>query len=53
MDDLRLEVTSCTDIAHWRWRLTDTHGAFKADHQVVLNQSDPAYGAFTDLYSGH
>ena len=50
MDKLRLEVTSFTDIAHWRWRLTDAHGAFKADHQVTLNQSDPAYNAFTDLY---
>ena len=50
MDELRLEVTSFTDIAHWRWRLTDTHGAFKADHQVALNQADPTYDAFTDLY---
>jgi hypothetical protein len=50
MDELWLEVTSFTDIAHWRWRLTDTHGAFKADHQVALNQADPAYDAFTNLY---
>jgi hypothetical protein len=50
MDELRLEVTSFTDIAHWRWRLTDTHGVFKADHQVALNQADPACDAFTDLY---
>jgi hypothetical protein len=50
MDELRLEVTSFTDIAHWRWRLTDTHGTFQADHQVALNQADPAYDTFTDLY---
>jgi hypothetical protein len=50
MDELQLEVTAFTDIAHWRWRLTDVHGAFKADHQVALNQSDPAYDAFTNLY---
>lgn len=50
MDELQLEVTAFTDIAHWRWRLTDMHGAFKADHQVALNQSDPAYDAFKDLY---
>jgi len=50
MDELQLAVTSFTDVTHWRWRLTDTHGAFKADHQVALNQADPAYNAFTDLY---
>src|SRR5262245_34938679 len=50
MDELRLEVTSFTDVAHWRWRLTDAHGAFKADHEVALNQTDSAYDAFSDLY---
>ena len=50
MDELQLAVTSFTDVTHWRWRLTDTHGAFKADHQVALNQADPAYDAFIDLY---
>src|SRR5437899_1743617 len=51
MDELWLEVTAFTDTEHWRWRLTDTHGAFKADHQVALNRADPEYDAFTDLYT--
>lgn len=50
MNELRLEVTEFTDVDHWRWRLTDTHGAFKADHQVALNRADPDYEAFADPY---
>lgn len=50
MNELQLEVTEFTDTDHWRWRLTDAHGAFKADHQVALNRADPEYEAFADLY---
>src|SRR3972149_7603287 len=50
MNELRLEVTDFADIDHWRWRLTDASGVFKADHKVTLNRSDPEYEAFVDLY---
>ncbi|MGH8060102.1 MAG: hypothetical protein ACREOH_23175, partial [Candidatus Entotheonellia bacterium] len=52
MNELRLEVTEFTDVDHWRWRLTDTHGAFKADHQVAMNQADPDYEASEVILRG-
>jgi CHAT domain len=46
---LRLEVAEFTDANHWRWLLTDTAGAFLADHTVALDPADPKYQALFDL----
>jgi tetratricopeptide (TPR) repeat protein len=52
---LRLEISEFVDANHWRWRLTDTGGAFLADHAVALDPNDPKYRALFDLpgYLGH
>jgi tetratricopeptide (TPR) repeat protein len=46
---LRLEIAEFTDTNHWRWRLTDTEGAFLADHRVALDPTEPRYQALFDL----
>jgi tetratricopeptide (TPR) repeat protein len=46
---LRLEVRDFVDLTRWRWTLTDSNGAFIADHEVRLNEADWQYEAFTDL----
>ena len=40
---LRLEIYEYKDADRWRWRLTDTQGAFLADHAVALDRSEPKY----------
>ncbi len=46
---LRLEVLDYAGPMRWRWRLTDTGGAFVADHQVDLDGVGWELEAFTDL----
>jgi tetratricopeptide (TPR) repeat protein len=48
-DVLRLEAREFTDLTRWRWVLTDSAGAFVADHEVRLEANDWQYEAFTDL----
>jgi hypothetical protein len=47
---LRLEAREFTDRTRWRWVLTDSSGAFLADHEVRLNKGDWQFDAAADLY---
>jgi tetratricopeptide (TPR) repeat protein len=46
---LRLEVREFRDLTRWRWVLTDSSGAFLADHEVRLDAASWQYEAFGDL----
>jgi CHAT domain-containing protein len=46
---LRLEARDYDGPARWRWVLTDSSGAFLADHEVRIDEHSWQYEAFTDL----
>jgi hypothetical protein len=47
--ELWLTAAEVTDLARWRWRLTDAAGTFLAGHEVRLETSCSEFEAFTDL----
>lgn len=49
MTGLRLEAREYTGLTRWRWVLTDSSGAFLADHEVRLDAASWQYEAFGDL----
>jgi hypothetical protein len=46
---LRLEAREYTSLTRWRWVLTDSSGAFLADHEVRLDPASWEFEAFADL----
>ena len=49
MGDVLLEVREFAGLTRWRWVLTDSSGAFVADHGVQLDEKCWQFEAFTDL----
>jgi hypothetical protein len=47
---LDLEVLDFVDDHQWRWRVSDSQGAFMADHSVSLDEGSVEYAAFVDMY---
>jgi CHAT domain/NB-ARC domain len=47
--EMRLEVRDFENPSRWRWVLSDSGGAFLADHEVRLDTACWQFEAFTDL----
>ena len=47
--ELQLGIREFRDLTRWRWVLTDSLGAFLADHEVRLDAASWQYEAFGDL----